>query len=150
MALVDTLRCNSSKLLPLQCATRSVLGHRDGNGLVGVRSAEGTQPAALWPSWADSLAMMHARHLAVANTNVRALDANVDVPFVRELQRRGHSGGGRLCGAIVGRIGEEPSRSKHGWQRVVELTFCAAHLSVSASSSKPQIVRDNREASGAA
>ena len=44
-------------------------------------------PAAHWASWADSLAMINARHPAVAGSIVRALETNVEVPFVREVQR---------------------------------------------------------------
>ena len=43
-------------------------------GGLGIRSVVGAQSAAHWASWADALAMMHARHLAVAHTIVRVLD----------------------------------------------------------------------------
>ena len=46
-------------------------------GGLGIRSAVGTQAAAHWASWADALAMIHARHPAVAHSIVRALDGHV-------------------------------------------------------------------------
>ena len=55
-------------------------------GGLGIRSAVGTQAAAHWASWADALAMIHARHPAVAHSIVRALDGHVEVSFVQELQ----------------------------------------------------------------
>ena len=78
-------------------------------GGLGMRSAEGSQAAAHWASWADALAMIHARHPAVANTIVRDLDASVDVPIVRELQRcEDILMAADFRGAIKGRLGRWP------------------------------------------
>ena len=81
-------------------------------------------------SWADALAMIHARHPAVAHSIVRALEGHVEASFVQELQ---------WCADSLARADfvapswealangfrpppsleeEEPGWSKHGWQRV--------------------------------
>ena len=95
-------------------------------GGLGLRSAERTLPAAHWASWADSLAMINARHPAV----VRALETNVEVPFVREVQRCVDTlveadfavpSWEELADGVrppPSHDEEEPIQSKHGWQKV--------------------------------
>ena len=46
----------------------------------GLRSAVRNQDSAFWASWADSLAMIHQRHLEVANSIVVALEDGCDSP----------------------------------------------------------------------
>ena len=101
-----------------------------GLGVLGVGSLEGTFLAAHWTSWADSLAMIQARHPAVAGTIVKALDTNVAALVAREL--RGCVDTLQTADCVVPplveladglrpfpfRDEEEPSGTKHGWQRV--------------------------------
>ena len=99
-------------------------------GGLGLRSAERTLPAAHWASWADSLAMINARHPAVAGSIVRALETNVEAPFVREVQRCVDTlveadfavpSWEELADGVrppPSHEEEEPNQSKHGWQKV--------------------------------
>ena len=99
-------------------------------GGLGLRSAERTLPAAHWASWADSLAMINARHPAVAGSIMRALETNVEVPFVREVQRCVDTlveadfavpSWEELADGVrppPSHDEEEPNQSKHGWQKV--------------------------------
>ena len=95
----------------------------------------GTQTAPHWASCADALAMIHARHPAVAHTIVRALDGHVDASFVRELpwctdsltradfvapSWEALADGPRPPPSLEE---EEPGWSKHGWQ-IVAGVFC--------------------------
>ena len=49
-------------------------------GLMGLRSAIRTRAPAFWASWADSLAMIHARHREVASQFVVALEEGAGGP----------------------------------------------------------------------
>ena len=49
-------------------------------GGIGLRSAMGTRTPAFWASWADSLAMIHARHREVASQFVVALEQGAGGP----------------------------------------------------------------------
>ena len=114
----DQIAASGTKSLPLRL------------GGLGIRSAVGAQSAAHWASWADALAMIHARHPAVAHTIVRALDGHVEASFVRELQWCTDSLARADCvapswAALADGLRpppsleeEEPGWSKHGWQRV--------------------------------
>ena len=99
-------------------------------GGLGLRSAERTLPAAHWASWADSLAMINARHPAIAGSIVKASETNVEVPFVREVQRCVDTlveadfsvpSWEELADGVrppPSHDEEEPNQSKHGWQKV--------------------------------
>ena len=51
-------------------------------GGLGLRSATRTSLPAFWASWADCLSMIHKRHPTVAETLVRELEGDWDVPTV--------------------------------------------------------------------
>ncbi len=82
------LRCLGTLLgndIQGQHAQRALLAMRSGG--LGLRSAQRLAPAAYWASWADSLAMLRAKHPQVAERIAQQLERlqGVDVPVLREL-----------------------------------------------------------------
>ena len=77
-------------------------------GGMGLRSASRTRTSAFWASWADSLAMIHARHRDVASQFVYALENDLGGPCL--------SAAAQARRTLTGVMGFEPP----SWQAVAE------------------------------